>query len=316
QSVPESSKLALFPITQEPETACEIEPDTTSTSIPQQDVKTRSTVRNSHEVLKILDSSDSEVEPEDDASSTAYNGDTSDYVDEVDELLVPSLTLSSYLLPARFNPSLCVERDEKDADSETVMALNPTQEPIDLPATKANIEYKELLRKCIQAIGAQSSTVQSIDKGHTSDGLDYERKGTCLTCPSVTPVVAYRPSSGVSAGISVGLRDRRHVLITPLSNMVLMSIAVLMGLVRIDTEQPLAEHGVHTVMMSPSGGTLVYTGYSYLLNLVHDAFANGLRVDATFRRVYGELKEWEIAIWYAPAAQAVTIARIYTNKAD
>ncbi|KAF9029448.1 hypothetical protein BDZ89DRAFT_720088 [Hymenopellis radicata] len=250
QPVPESSKLAPFPITQEPETAREIEPDTAATSIPQQDIKTRSTVRNGHEVLEILDSSDSEVEPEDDASGTAYNGDTSDYVNELDELLVPSLTLSSCLLPARSNSSLCVERGEKDADSETVTE----------PATRL------------------------ITNG--------------------------------TAPVSPALQSHRFLYQECRQESLLgLGIEALMGLVRVDTEQPLAEHGVHTVMMSPSGGTLVYSGYSYLLNFVHGAFASGLRVDATFRRVRGELKEWEIVIWYAPAARAVTIARIYTNKA-
>ncbi|KAJ7110234.1 hypothetical protein C8R43DRAFT_1160417 [Mycena crocata] len=51
-----------------------------------------------------------------------------------------------------------------------------------------------------------------------------------------------------------------------------------------------------------------------LAALLHDTGVRFVEGDITFKRMKGEMNEWEAAIWYTPTVERVTIARIYTNS--
>ncbi|KAL0952236.1 hypothetical protein HGRIS_006526 [Hohenbuehelia grisea] len=74
------------------------------------------------------------------------------------------------------------------------------------------------------------------------------------------------------------------------------------------------ERYVHHLTTTPTGGMLICTFVPFLLSLIHSV--NGFQVDVTYKRVYGPLKEWEVTIWFAALTRAVTIGRVYTDKAD
>jgi hypothetical protein len=99
-----------------------------------------------------------------------------------------------------------------------------------------------------------------------------------------------------------------------------------------DLDKSVEDCYAHQIATTPSGGSLIFTANSYLLNLIHTA--TGLHANTTFKRAAGDHKEVEFAIW-VPAVQrgrsstvfihycstnsclaAVTIARVYSNHAD
>jgi hypothetical protein len=82
-----------------------------------------------------------------------------------------------------------------------------------------------------------------------------------------------------------------------------------------DLDKPVEDRYTHQITTTPSGGSLIFTANSYLLNLVHTA--TGLHVDTTFKRAAGDHKEVEFAIW-VPAVQRgrfSTVLSLFTNLA-
>ncbi|KAF9493072.1 hypothetical protein BDN71DRAFT_1508923 [Pleurotus eryngii] len=59
---------------------------------------------------------------------------------------------------------------------------------------------------------------------------------------------------------------------------------------------------------------IVITMHLFLAALIHTALF--IVCDFTFKRVRGDLNEWEVAIWHQATLQCVTIARIYSNGQD
>ncbi|TFK36609.1 hypothetical protein BDQ12DRAFT_725070 [Crucibulum laeve] len=83
-----------------------------------------------------------------------------------------------------------------------------------------------------------------------------------------------------------------------------------------DLNQPLEKHYVHSITTSPSGGLIIFTAHPYLLSLIHET--DRFEVDTSFKRVHDSLglNEWELSIWSKKLQHVVSIARIYSNKAD
>lgn len=63
-----------------------------------------------------------------------------------------------------------------------------------------------------------------------------------------------------------------------------------------DREKPAADRYIHSIKTTTEGGMLIFTFNVFLLGLVHDALT--IQVDSTFKRMAGDLNEWEIVIWY------------------
>ncbi|KAF8135357.1 hypothetical protein K438DRAFT_1947405 [Mycena galopus ATCC 62051] len=72
---------------------------------------------------------------------------------------------------------------------------------------------------------------------------------------------------------------------------------------------------VHRVVTVAAGGTMILTCVPGLLELLDDKSVNSFEADTTFKRVIGEFNEWEVAIFYKPLNRAITIARVYINRA-
>jgi hypothetical protein len=63
-----------------------------------------------------------------------------------------------------------------------------------------------------------------------------------------------------------------------------------------DLKLPIEEQYIQKVVHGPDRGVLVLTFDHYLIQLIHHALS--FEVDTTFSRVYSDLNEWEIVIWY------------------
>ncbi|KAL0957697.1 hypothetical protein HGRIS_001477 [Hohenbuehelia grisea] len=79
-------------------------------------------------------------------------------------------------------------------------------------------------------------------------------------------------------------------------------------------DKPRSEQYIHMIQTTPSGGHLIFTFVPFLLNLIHETVS--FQVDTTFKRTIGDMKEWELVIWFTAVLQAVTIGRVYTDRAD
>ena len=98
-----------------------------------------------------------------------------------------------------------------------------------------------------------------------------------------------------------------------------------------DLKQPMAKRYIHKIITADDGGILVFTFVPSLLALIHKDEVKSFECDVTFKHVL-ELNEWEMVI-YLPSIQcsesfcdsimlltclhclAITLARVYTNKA-
>ena len=80
----------------------------------------------------------------------------------------------------------------------------------------------------------------------------------------------------------------------------LMPVQIIEGvsyLMTKDSTKPLDERYVHSIKSTENGGLLIFTFVPSLLSLIHKTPT--IQVDTTFKRTAGDMKEWEIVIWYS-----------------
>ncbi|KAK7434029.1 hypothetical protein VKT23_020428 [Stygiomarasmius scandens] len=175
-----------------------------------------------------------------------------------------------------------------------VYTSEPHSHPM-LPATKASYDLKALYAQCVQAGGALTSTVRSVEKAAS----------TQLILNGSTPTTLH-PALGSKRVKREIIRNER-IKQSPFGT----SLKGVISMLREDAAKRTLERYVHLVTTGPSGGTLVFTFQPFLLSLIHEA--HGIHVDTTFKRTLGELK---LVIWCSDVQRAVTIGRIYTDKGD
>ncbi|PPQ69339.1 hypothetical protein CVT26_002571, partial [Gymnopilus dilepis] len=81
-----------------------------------------------------------------------------------------------------------------------------------------------------------------------------------------------------------------------------------------DLKKPVRERYIHGYATTATGGQVIFTASAILLDRIHHA--KTIFVDTTFKRSAGPLKEWEVAIYDNELQRALTIARVYSDRAD
>ncbi|KAF8146181.1 hypothetical protein K438DRAFT_1781221 [Mycena galopus ATCC 62051] len=81
-----------------------------------------------------------------------------------------------------------------------------------------------------------------------------------------------------------------------------------------DQKKPFAERYVHCCRTTDDGGILVITGVPFLIELLDDPGVRAFDDDTTFKRVAGEMNEWELALFFKAVQRALTAIRAYTNR--
>ncbi|KAJ7049852.1 hypothetical protein C8F01DRAFT_1092926 [Mycena amicta] len=71
---------------------------------------------------------------------------------------------------------------------------------------------------------------------------------------------------------------------------------------------------VQRFVTTPDGGNIILTAFPQLLALLDEV--DSFQADATFKRVAGELNEWEVVVFYKALNRNVTVARVYINRAS
>lgn len=64
-----------------------------------------------------------------------------------------------------------------------------------------------------------------------------------------------------------------------------------------DLKKPLGERCVHCCRTTNDGGILIITGVPFLIKLLDDPGVRAFEDDTTFKRVEGQMNEWELALY-------------------
>ncbi|KAG6818252.1 hypothetical protein H0H93_006537 [Arthromyces matolae] len=168
-----------------------------------------------------------------------------------------------------------------------------------LPAIKPSREIKELFKRCIDAVGVLGATVRSVERAPS----------TPLLLEGMNPITSNPAFQNVRMKQDM-IRDRKKQLFPNGTG-----VAGVWDVLRADRRKPMAERYVHNIVcVAPNDGMLIFTFQPYLLNFIHEA--KSLFIDTTFKRAAGDLKEIEIVMWLDSVQRAITIGRVYSDRAD
>ncbi|KAJ7451197.1 hypothetical protein B0H11DRAFT_2289039 [Mycena galericulata] len=87
-------------------------------------------------------------------------------------------------------------------------------------------------------------------------------------------------------------------------------------LYREDLEKPLEERYIHRFQQQADGSLIIFTCFTALLAILDDPGVKAFEDDTTFKRIEGEINEWEVVAFYNAVERAVTLARAYINRSD
>ncbi|KAJ6578981.1 hypothetical protein B0H10DRAFT_2235975 [Mycena sp. CBHHK59/15] len=158
-----------------------------------------------------------------------------------------------------------------------------------MPAlTKASFELKAAYRKCIEAAGCVRATVSKVTMPLNDDLTQWQKTIRIRSSTSAEP-------DEEKDGLDVG------------------------GAFQLfwdEMKKPIDERYIHRIATMPDGGVIILTCLSALMRLLDDKGVLSFENDTTFKRVTGDINEWEVVIFFKALQRAVTIARAYVNHAS
>ncbi|KAJ6573684.1 hypothetical protein B0H10DRAFT_1963936 [Mycena sp. CBHHK59/15] len=150
--------------------------------------------------------------------------------------------------------------------------------------TKVSLAVKEIYRECVEASGCIGATVAKVDNAAS----------TKLILKGKTPA-AFLPALSSK-------RAKRDI--------VRAFHLYLNGLTK-----PLPECYIHAYITTPDGGICILTCVVFLLKLLDDPGVIAFDDDTTYKRVEGEMNEWEVTV-YAKVVLRASVVRAYINRAS
>ncbi|KAJ7816649.1 hypothetical protein B0H13DRAFT_1923462 [Mycena leptocephala] len=149
-----------------------------------------------------------------------------------------------------------------------------------MPAlTKVSLNVKEKYEACVTTAGCVGATVSKVDHSNS----------TRLLLDGKTPAM-----------FSPALQNQRVK-----RNLDSGSLLYLDG-----QKKPLDERYIHCCRTTDDGGLLVLTGVPFLIKLLDDPGVRAFDDDTTFKRVKGEMNEWELALYLKEPTHTSSLRRI------
>ncbi|KAJ7458041.1 hypothetical protein B0H11DRAFT_2062428, partial [Mycena galericulata] len=168
------------------------------------------------------------------------------------------------------------------------------------PLTKASFELKETYRQCIKAVGCVGATVAKVDNApSTSLLLDGRKPGEFAPALQSNQVKRKLVREVKMEAYPAGL-----------------DAAGAFKLFWDDMKKPIDERYIHRLVTMPDGGIMILTCLAALMRLLDDPGVTSFETDTTFKRIEGDINEWEVVIFLKALQRAVTIARAYVNGAS
>ncbi|KAJ7643437.1 hypothetical protein DFH06DRAFT_1477189 [Mycena polygramma] len=164
------------------------------------------------------------------------------------------------------------------------------------PMEKPSLEAEEDLDKCLASMGTVGTTGGRLNNSATTRavlGSDLDVKHPAFRNKrKLRDAVLTRKDAMSPAGLNwAGILDRYEQ----------------------DLKLPMADRYIRIIRME-GDLKLAVTMEAYLASLVHEV--QYLVPDFTFKRVKGDLNEWEVAVWLDGDKERVSVARTYCNKSD
>ncbi|KAJ6614279.1 hypothetical protein B0H10DRAFT_2436035 [Mycena sp. CBHHK59/15] len=175
----------------------------------------------------------------------------------------------------------------------------PHNHPI-APPLKLSHDAKSHFLKCVHAVGLIGTSVAKVDNAPSTQLLlGGKRPGQFAAGLHNTrlkqDILGNEKKKKYPAGLGVtGAYDLYHQ----------------------DLKKPLNERYIHRFQHAPGGGLIIFTCYTSLLSLLDDPGVKVFEDDTTFKRVAGDLNEWEVVIFYNALERAITLARMYIDRSD
>ncbi|KAJ6555496.1 hypothetical protein B0H10DRAFT_2241397 [Mycena sp. CBHHK59/15] len=170
-----------------------------------------------------------------------------------------------------------------------------------MPAlTKASFELKAAYRKCIEAAGCVRATVSKVDNA-----------------PSMMILLNGKKPSEFAAALQLNQTKRKMVCKAKLAAYPAgLDVGGAFQLFWDEMKKPIDERYIHRIATMPDGGVIILTCLSALMRLLDDKGVLSFENDTTFKRVAGDINEWEVVIFFKALQRAVNIARGYVNHAS
>ncbi|KAJ6613001.1 hypothetical protein B0H10DRAFT_1951806 [Mycena sp. CBHHK59/15] len=170
-----------------------------------------------------------------------------------------------------------------------------------MPAlTKASFELKAAYRKCIEAAGCVRATVSKVDNA-----------------PSTMILLNGKKPSEFAAALQLNQTKRKMVRKAKLAAYPAgLDVGGVFQLFWDEMKKPIDERYIHRIATMPDGGVIILTCLSALMRLLDNKGVLSFENDTTFKRVTGDINEWEVVIFFKALQRAVTIARAYVNHAS
>ncbi|KAJ6587309.1 hypothetical protein B0H10DRAFT_815071 [Mycena sp. CBHHK59/15] len=170
-----------------------------------------------------------------------------------------------------------------------------------MPAlTKASFELKAAYRKCIEAAGCVRATVSKVDNA-----------------PSTKILLDGKKPSEFAAALQLNQTKRKMVRKAKLAAYPPgLDVGGVFQLFWDEMKKPIDERYIHRIATMPDGRVIILTCLAALMRLLDDKGVLSFENDTTFKRVAGDINEWEVVIFFKALQRAVTIARGYVNHAS
>ncbi|KAJ7742369.1 hypothetical protein DFH07DRAFT_1063777 [Mycena maculata] len=168
------------------------------------------------------------------------------------------------------------------------------------PLTKVSFELKKTYRKCIKAAGSVGATVTKVDNA-----------------PSTQLLLDGQTPGQFAPALQSNRAKRKLVREAKLEEYPAgLDAAGAFKLFWDDMKKPIDERYFQRLVAMPDGGVMMLTCLKSLMKLLDDSGVTSFETDTTFKRIKGEMNEWEVVIFLKALSRAVTIARAYVNGAS
>ncbi|KAF7326552.1 hypothetical protein MVEN_02608400 [Mycena venus] len=168
------------------------------------------------------------------------------------------------------------------------------------PLVKASLDVKETYTTCVETSGPVGATVNKVDNA----------KSTRFLLGGQTPAM-FSPALGnnrVKREIVHKVKSKKY----PAG----LGAAGAFQLFLEDKKNPPHKRYIHCYRTTDDGSVLIITGVPFLIKLLDDPGVLAFDDDTTFKRVAGEMNEWELAFFFKAVQRALTAIRAYVNRSS
>ncbi|KAJ6550772.1 hypothetical protein DFH09DRAFT_1086398 [Mycena vulgaris] len=186
-----------------------------------------------------------------------------------------------------------------------------------IPPLKLSYGSNQTYRECAAAVGLIGSTVAKVDNGINFFDSSI-LSPTDNPAASSTQLLLHGQIPGQFTPALQESRLKRDIIREEKKKIYPAGLGIpgASQLYHKDLTKPIDERYIYRFQHTPGGGLIIFTCFTALLTLLDDTGVKAFEDDTTFKRIQGNLNEWEVVIFYSAPERAITPARAYINRSD